>query len=264
MRAFALIAIFIIPGPVLVAQETKLKLDPIAVKVVRKTYGDGFSGLVPFNTQKPGTAVAVLVESPRGGLIKISPNKSKLESFTDDKGTNLIGKGRFGADGIGSFPRISQDGKAGLIEINGSKIPASGATAIKGKGTLQVALATTKKKLKSKKFVVKDGAKITVGKMNFVIKKTGKPDFGDNPFQITFETKNDLATVHEFRFEDASGKAIKSQPAGTSRFGFNNNFTINISHSFERKLSECVMVLDVWTDMRDVKVPFDFSAGIGN
>ena len=45
------------------------------------------------------------------GLIEIDDDASLLQSFTDDKGTNLGGR-------LGSFPDEFKDGSGGTVEIS--------------------------------------------------------------------------------------------------------------------------------------------------
>lgn len=260
MRSLLLVAA--ITGTPTVGTQS-IKVEPAAVQIVRKTYGESFKGLTPFNSQKPGTAMVLIMEDPNGGFIEISTTKSKLTSFTDNKGTNLIEKTRFNNEGLGSFPKISDDGKAGMFEIKGNNLPARGAVAVKAKGKLVVLCATKKKQFKSKPFKMKVGETITVGKAAFLIKKVGKPAFGDSAVEISLEAKRDLNEIAEFRFEDTAGKAIKSKPGGTSRFAFNDSVTVTKSHGLARKVDQCVMILDIWIDMHEVDVPFDVTAGIG-
>ena len=248
----------ILAAPAL-GQKTAVKLDPAAVRIIRKTYGENFSGLSPLNAKK-GTSIALMLQSPKGGLIGIS-DKSALTSFTDDKGTNLLGKGF--NQGIGGFPKVSEDGKAGMVEINGSGLPTRGAKEVRAKGTLKISLASTKKKLKSKPFAVKKGSKVTVGGIKFVLKKAGKPSFGDKPLPIQLEAKQDLSVIAAYHFEDSKGNKLKTSDAGSSRMDFGNSVTVTKGFNFEKKVENCVLVIEAWTDKKDVEVPFDVRIGIG-
>lgn len=55
-----------------------VKVAPAGLRIVRTTYGKNFSGVRPFNQDK-GTAVAVMLSAPGGGLIEIDTDNSKLE-----------------------------------------------------------------------------------------------------------------------------------------------------------------------------------------
>lgn len=261
-----LLAAILIGPTFLVAQEpdtTKgLKAEAVALKIIRKMYGEGFGRLNPMHSASPGTTIAILIESPKGGLISILPDKSKLDLFADDKGTNLLGEKKFGT-GIASFPRLAKDGKAGLVDITGKVLPASGATSIQAKGTITLGIATQKKKTKSKPFAVKQGTTTKIGDVNFLIKKAGKPSYGKEPLEITFETKDDVTAVAGYLFEDAAGKEIKMRKAGSSRSGFNKSYTTTMSFAFEKEVKELVLVMDAWQDKKEVPYKFDVSIGIG-
>lgn len=253
--------LFVVPS-LTFGQATDVQVETAAVQVVRKIYGENFKGLKPLNAQKTGTVMVLMMQSPKGGIIKVLTKDSKLESFTDDKGTSLLGEKKFD-NGLGSFPKVAEDGKAAMIEIKGTKLPMAGAKSLRAKGTLTLAVATMKKTVKSKPFAVKVDEKVSVGDLNFVIKKVGKPGFGKQPLEISLQTTQDVTGIASYAFQDASGKVIASIPSGTSRFGFNNNYTVTASHRLEKKVDKCVLVIELWTDKRNVAVPFDLSGGVG-
>ena len=146
MLKFITCCCFLFVAPSLAfGQATKIQIESAAVQVVRKNFGENFKGLNPLNTQKTGTTMVLIMQAPKGGIIKVLSDKSKLESFTDDKGTNLLGKKKFD-NGLGGFPKVAADGKAAMIDIKGTNLPVKGATLLQAKGTITVAIARRKRK----------------------------------------------------------------------------------------------------------------------
>ena len=242
-------------------------VEPSGVRVIREVYGEGFEGLKPFNAQKKGSALALIVKPAGGGaIIKLEPRDAALEYFTDDKGTDLlVEKTGFQKDGFSPFARVAEDGGAAFVEIEGGGLPVEGASALKAKGTLVVQTASTKKPFKSAPVELKPGVAFKVGDIELKVKETGEPDFGDHKFQVEFET-NDRAIerVAEVTFLNAGGEVLESQSAGGSSMGFGNRWTFGRNYSLEAKPAGKVVVqFDIWTDFEEAKVPFEVAVGLG-
>ena len=98
-----------------------------------------------------GTTLALQVDVPKGGLIELDALASRLESVTDDKGTDLQKKddeGAVASSGVGGLAMFSEDGKAAMIEISAPQTPDPAAMEIRARGTLAFKLATVKKTYK--------------------------------------------------------------------------------------------------------------------
>ena len=110
------------------------------------------------------------------------------------------------------------------------------------------------------------GAKVTVGEINYTLKKIGKASFSDGEFGIEFETKdNAIKRVAGVKFLTATGKEIDSSPAGSGSMGFGNDFTYSREYDFEKKPSgKVVMQLELWTGHEEIDLPFDLKAGLGS
>src|SRR5258705_314302 len=52
--------------------------------------GEGKDKMGAFN-RSPGVTVALLLTAPEGNIVSVNQEASKLISFTDDKGTDLLG-----------------------------------------------------------------------------------------------------------------------------------------------------------------------------
>lgn len=238
------------------------------IQVVRETVGEDFSNkLVPFNTNEKGSSLALIIAPGSGKIIGLDDEASKIESFTDDKGTDLMGKEqRFGRAGFGPFPKISKDGKAGMIEVRGGGVPADGATALRLKGSIAVQTGSKTEAVKSAPFLLKKGAKIAVGNIELKVGKVGKPDFGDHALEVTVSTANKaIETIAGVSFLDENGNEIETQSTGSGSSGFNGKFNYDESYGLSRDLAgkKVVLQFEVWTDLEEKVIPIEITASLG-
>ena len=236
------------------------------IQVIRVKHGEGFSGLAPFNAQDKGTALSLLFKGKDMSIIDFNMDESLVAVFKDDKGTELlVEKTGFNKDGFGPFPKVSEDGKAALVEVRSKTVPTKEATKLTAKGMIVLKTASKTKTEKSAAVELKKGTKLKIGKLSFVIKDASKPSFGDDALSIELETKDkEIELVAATRFLDASGKELESQNAGSSSMGFNGNFTYGRSFTLKKlPKGKVVIAMDVYTDFAEKKVPFSVTAGIG-
>ena len=259
-----LFAVLALPGGSIAQDSPTIKAS--GLRIIHGVAGDDDNKLVPFNTFNKGTGLALLVGSP-SSIIMVDTDASKIDSFTDDKGTDLLTKvkGSFQQPGFGSFPEISEDGKMALVEIAGDGVPVAGANAIKAEGTLVVQTASEKEAVKSEPFELKKGSKLKVGDIDLKVTGSRKPSFGDNALEVNFETSNKLVTMLAgVKFLDAAGKELESEGAGSSRMGFGKKFTYGRSFSLKKAVKgEVILEFEVWTDLAETKIPFSITAGVG-
>ncbi len=208
--AIVLCIIFITGSAAIYSAETTPG-PSVEVKGIRITgdgYGTGDDILRPFSWSK-GTSLSCLTVIPQGGIIALNVEKSRLSSFTDDKGTNLLEGTNPGNSGFDMIPQISKDGKAMLIGINSPNLPVNDATTISASGTLSVMLAHEQKTETLKDVELKIGQKIKMGSVMFEITRLGKPDWGDAPLQVTFRAEGGTSSIASIQFIETDGKALK-------------------------------------------------------
>jgi len=244
----------------------KVLVMVVGLRIIGPGYGDNMHMRAFF--KQPGTTVALLVKSPKGGLIELDRKVSRVATFTDDKGTDMtksVKRGKWGTKkaGFGAFPKISKDTKACLVELHSPIVPAKGAKIVKAAGTLVFKTATKKKTFKQTGVVLKVGTKIKAGKIPFEIVKTGKPKWGKAKLTITLKTNRDILDIAAIRFLDAADKPIKSTGAGGSAMRMGKNVTVNRSFNLFRKVESVTVAIDYWMDMKVVKVPFSVKTTVG-
>ena len=235
----------------------RVKTEVAGLRIVKKPY-KGAQSLRAFNWFA-GTTVSILLVSDQPGLINLDVKKSSLTRFADDKGTDLLKKPKFGGF-FGSFPKLSEDRKACVLEIKSSELPSKGAKTILVKGSAALTYATGKITKKTEKIGVAQGSSFQVGDLKFKLTKVGKPQWGrDYQMAVTLETNQDIKSVAAYRFLDSKGKEIKShRSTWMSSFG-KSSLTFNL----KRKVAVFTMELDMWQGMKSVSVPFELSVSVG-
>jgi hypothetical protein len=225
-----------------------------------------FAELRAFNWSA-GTTVALLVSSAQGGLIAFDEKASQVESFSDDRGTNLLAGKKSGF----SFNRgygggtVSRDGKACLIELKSENVPASGARTLDIKGKLVLSAAKNRKTYAAKGVKAKEGSEVKAGPIPMKIAKVGEPEWSsrDEKFAVTLEAQQALSNVAGIRFLDAGGKEIESSPGGSMATSMFGKTTVQRSFNFKEKLSAFTVEITYWTDLRRIEVPYRISIGVG-
>ena len=244
-------------------------IEVSGVQVVRQRTGEGFRTLSPFNSQNVGTSLTLFVRSPEASIIKLDIQASKIDAFVDSTKKSLLSDKpkKFGGtqEGFGPFPQISEDGKVGMVVVSGTGLPAKSASKIGVKGTLVVQLGSESATAKSDPVELSKGAQISVGGVDLKVAKIGKPSFGNDPVEVTFESKDKaVASLKGIKFFDASGKEIPSKTGGSSAMGFGQNYIYGLTIRFAKKLDGKVQIeLDQWTDLKEAKIAISVSTGLG-
>lgn len=241
-------------------------VEVVGLRVVAPGIGKDKQELRPFNWS-PGTTVAVRVSHPDGGLLGCDKDASKLQLFTDDKGTDLTrameGVQNWNNSSFGGFPAISKDGKALLLEINGSSLPLAGAQSLQAQGTIALSCAS-KFDTETVHNVSLTVNSVLKGKqLAYTITKTGKPDWGDAALQVSFKTTDDVSLVKSIVFKKPGGEPIDARQGMSSRMGFAGKYTTEVAYNFPEKIEAVDVVIETWTDKRTVMVPFDIQVDVG-
>ncbi len=223
---------------------------------IRTVWNDGekeFDGFKTFNSEK-GTAVAVIISVTEGSIV----------AFDDDKAKFTLGgkpaKVRFGGD-------ISKDHKHLKLEIE-SETPLAVAdlASLKLEGTLPITTATGSSEIKSEAFDAKQGTKVVfpAGKLpaerSLTVEKSGKPEWGDDPFQVSFKSNRKFDEFANIAFTSADGKAIESSRGGSSTMTMMGKTTAEVSYTFKQKADKLVMVLSAWTGFESKPLKISLTA----
>ena len=231
-----------------------------------------FGGSYPFNAMKTGCRLALILKSSGKQIIDVDIANSKLEAFIDSTRQSLLNDkpdpNNFGQqDGFDSFPNIGEDGKVALVTVVGSKLPKKEATKLGAKGELVVQVASKTESKKSPATKLEKGRKLSVGDIKLSISEAGKPQFfaGEFGFEVSLASSNKaFDNVAAVKFLDSDGKEIESGSTGGGSMGFGDNFTYTKNFGLKKAPKGDVTVeLELWTDLKEEKIPFAITAGFG-
>lgn len=241
------------------AQEPKTTVKTVGLRISAAAY-KGEINLRPwFST---GTALALQVTHPKGGLIAMDKEQCKLELLTDDKGTDLIGKREAWTSVFGLKPKFSKDKKVALFELEGKHRPAAGAAHVRAKGTLVFKAAFGVTRAKQAGVALKKGTKIDkAGKIPWTIKRLGT--WGKRA-RVVLTTNVDDTSVARLRFFGADGKEIGSKEFSSSRFIVPGvRADARRTYLLDEKVESATVVVEYWKTIETIKVPFDFKVTLG-
>jgi len=228
------------------------QVSAIAIRVVGPGLGANGSELRPFN-ESPGTVVVLAVQAAKGsGIVEIDSRGGKVESFTDDKGQNLLEEGR-----IGSFPKVAEDGSVAMVEVEVRARPSTGATAVTAQGTLSMMLAAGSKATRAAGVKLETGATFKVGTAALTVSEA---KVEEESTRITFGlTRTMLTTIKEIRFFDTKNAPIEARRSGS---GYMNE-KANLDYEAKTKDKTVTIEFELWQNPRVVKVPFTAQVGLG-
>lgn len=220
------------------------------VQVVKVAVPDNDFSSKPFNEDN-GTTIVLWVKMPAGqGLIEIDEDASILQSFTDDKGSNIGGK-------FGSFPQEFKDGSGGIIEIASTGFAAPGATAVLAEGSVAMTVATGTRKTRVANVRIQNDAKFTFDKTPIVIS-----DVETQGESVTFTLnlpRSVMTGIKDVAFLDAKGQPIEGRRTSS---GYMND-AAQLGFSVKTAARTLTLEFEAWQGTRTIKAPFKVRAGLG-
>jgi hypothetical protein len=214
-----------------------------------------------------GTSVSLLVTHPGKTIIGIDANKSRLTTFADDKGANLLkAKPRpksqgtvfnFGPADEGPLKAETQpDGHSCLVKVVGPTLPAPGTSKITLKGNLVLNCAASEKTVEHKNVALANGTNLNVGTIHMTV-RAGPPGS-----EFALEIDQPLSAIKSVAFFDAGGKEIKYQSYGTSSYSFDNTTRTSRSYSLDKPVGRATIRV-TYFDAENLSVPIDLTIGVG-
>jgi hypothetical protein len=228
---------------------------------IQVVYDDGakaFDGFKTYNREK-GYGVTLMVSGTGKDIVGFDNDEAKLEMG------GVAAECRFFNPGMS----ISKDRRTLRVEFTadaGAKF--SGDGAVKITGELPVLLATGKEEARSEVFKTQAGTAVTFpasakgGQPKLKVKSTGKPKWGDDPFEVVLSTNRKADDFAGIRFYDKDGNAVESNRGGSSWMGFGNKGSGEISFTFKKKQTELILAIESWTGREEKKLKVDLSAGL--
>jgi hypothetical protein len=221
------------------------------VRVVGPGFGKNRDEIRPFN-EGPGIAVALVVKMPAGqGIVDLDEDDCELTSVTDDAGTDLGEQAQYG-----SFPKTSDDGSVGLIEIESKLRPAATATAVLAEGTLVFNASPGSKPTKIANVKLEKAKTFKLGATTITISEV-TPGSEDTSIELGLP-RSVLYSIRDVKFMDATGKVLESDR--TSRGYMNDD--ASIGYRIKGAGAVVTMEFDVWQNLTQRKVPFKIKTGL--
>ncbi len=194
------------PAPRATATGKEPEIVAGGVQIARVVVADNEFSAKPFNSDN-GTKIVLWVKMPAGqGLIEIDEDESLLQSFGDDKGTNMGGK-------FGSFPREFTDGAGGTIEIASTGFAAAGATALVAEGSVAMTVASGTRKIRAAKVLLQNNAKFTFEKTPIVVDQV-EAETDSMKFTLNLPRRV-MESIKGVAFFDAKGQPIEGSRTGS-------------------------------------------------
>jgi len=239
----------------LISAASAQTVQPAGVQIVWQDLKEEFDGFSTLNSER-GTKLALYLKSEKA-IIGFERDSIQVDSFTDDKGTNLKGE-------IDFFAKTSKDNKNARFTIKGENIPAQGATALKAKGTVTLATASTTKPYEIKNAALKKGTKLQANEdFTFTIERAEKPKWGNKPWEISIKFKFKPEQLASITFKDEKGNPIEAKQNGSSSMSGFGSSSYTLNYALDKKIETANIIVELWTDRETQKIPFDLTVPLG-
>ncbi len=244
---------------------TGIQARVAGIAVVRESLENEEARYRPFGLE-PGTRLSLLFASPTTRLVAFDPETSRVDTLTDDMGTNLMAlSNRFQVPGyLTRSCGILSDGTLAHAEIFGGTPPSAGATAVHARG---VAVFQTASRLETVISPMIEGAKDATFQAGerflFTATRWEKGGIGGKGITLTLSCLAPPASIQALRFMDAERKEIESRPAGVSVEKSGDDLLTILHYQLATEPKECAIEVTHWADIRPLEVPFFIRAGLG-
>ncbi len=226
---------------------------------IQAVFDDGakeFDGFKTYNSEK-GLGVTLIIRSADKAMV----------AFDDDKAALKIGGAEAKCRFFGGDMAFSKDRLALKLEFTAeSAVKAASDGTLKVQGEIPITLATGKEETRSESFTVAAGTtvKFPAGKDGLPalkIKSSGKPKWGDDPFEIEFNTDTKPETFAGIRFYTKDGQPVESKRGSTSWMSFGGKGSGSVTYTFKAAQTDLMLAVESWTGKEEKKLKVDLSAG---
>lgn len=248
--------LFLVPLLALTAHAAEPLVKLAAVQAIFDDGEQEFDGFKTFNSEA-GHHVALLVRAGDKSIVGFDEDKAKL----------IIG----GVDAECRFfsgNAYSKDKKTMRLEFNTrspAKVSPNGSLEVTG--VLPITLATGKQETRSEVFAISKDAPVVfpAGETDlpkFKVKSSGKPQWGDDAFQIEFSTDRKPDDIAGLRFYTKDGKEVEANRAGSSWMSFGSKGSGEVTYTFKSEHKELIVAVETWTGRQEVTIKVDLDAGL--
>jgi hypothetical protein len=217
---------------------------------------------------KTGATVSVMMSPAKGKIVKVNEQDSKLDSFTDDKGTDLMAAppspDPFNKPGISCMLPASDSGYDSMIlDLRASGRPAKGATALNISGTVNVEVAGSQKQFTVENVKMETNATFNLGDLPVTISEVGANQNSwasdDYKYSLTFSGPHDFESISSVEFFDAQGNKIQSHKSSWG--GGMGSYMIQFE--IKQNVDRVKIVATCWQDLKTLDVPVSIKASVG-
>lgn len=215
---------------------------------------------------KPGTTVSASLTLPAGKIVKLNQEESKLISFTDDKGTDLMAgpqsQDPFNKPGI-SFQSSDSGASSAIFDLKASGQPAKGATMLNISGTLNAQIAGSTKQFAVENVEIKTNVSFSLGDLPVMISEAGTNrnawSAKEYKYSVTISSLRNLDSISSLEFFDANGNKIEAvkRSWGGGFLGY------MIQYDVKQNMDHAKIVATCWQDLKTVDVPISIKTGVG-
>lgn len=218
---------------------------------------DGMPSLA-FQGTLSKTRLALVVDSPEGGIIGYDRDTSKVTRFADSAGKSLIDpEAPFGPFAFGD--RIVQNGHRLALELESPEAPSPGATSVLATGTIDVSIAHEKRTYTSEPAPLEDYQGVQAGPIQMTIKSYGKANWGGG-HELRVVTTASLDAIIQWTAILPDGSRVPLDRRSTMSFDGTSDVTL----ACETDLGEVAAIeVETWHDPKVRHVPFKIVASVG-
>ncbi len=212
--------------------------------------------------QPPGVTVVATIAPASGKIVSIDQFDSKVETFTDDRGTDLLAAQSVSPFNKPGFGTLDAKESFANVEIQAAGLPARGATALNITGKLSVKVAEGTKMFTIENVAITNGTHFTCGDLAISITKAGmsKAMFSNKEaFSVTFASATDLECLSSLEFFDAQGNQIEAQKNSWGG-GLGSYF---MEYTLKQSAARAKIVATCWTNLKTVEIPIAIKTGMG-
>ncbi len=203
------------------------------------------------------TRVALEVFLPTGGIIEVDREASSLETFRDDRGSDLLDGQGYGGP-FEMMPDIHEDGRSVVVVVASETPVDAGAGRIDLEGALALQTASTRKVHVAQGVELAPDARFTAGPFEFEVKEVGPAEWGEG-WTFTIETDDNLASIIGWTVTDVAGQEHPAESFMTMSFNGTTQQTLRT----EEVSGPVTVAIEAWDDARLVEIPFATHAGLG-
>jgi len=217
---------------------------------------------------KPGVTISVLLSPSEGKIVKFNENDSKIDSFSDDKGTDLmaapLSQDPFNKPGISYMRSSSSDGDSLImLDLKASGQPAKGATAFHVSVKLNAQIASSTKQFTVDNVEIKTNVSFSLGDLPVMISAAGTNQSAwaakEYKYSVTFSSLRNLDSISTLEFFDSNGNKIKAvkRSWGGGFLGY------MVQYDLKQSMDRAKIVATCWQDLTTVEVPISIKTGVG-